>query len=83
MLHSKQLKTDLVIWLSMRLPEARLEDPMLTVCSGLRPVGEANTGLTGPDMMPLKISLRVKTANCLMRASLKIHLIFWSRPNDN
>lgn len=34
----------------MRLPEARLEAPMPTVCSGVRPVGEANTGLTGPDM---------------------------------
>ena len=42
--------TDLVMRLSMRLPDARLEAPMPTVCSGVRPVGEANTGLTGPDM---------------------------------
>ena len=55
MLQSKDLLgraiTDLVIWLSMRLPDARLEEPMLTVCSGVSPVGEANTGLTGPDII--------------------------------
>ena len=73
------LPTDLVMRLSMRLPELRPEAPMPTVCSGVRPVGEANTGLTGPDMREesaLKISLRVKTDDCLMRVSLKIHLIF-------
>ena len=36
----------------------RLQEPaMFTVCSGVRPVGEANTGLTGPDMA-LKIVFR-------------------------
>ena len=37
----------------------RLQEPaMFTVCSGVRPVGEANTGLTGPDMAALKIVFR-------------------------
>ena len=42
-----------VMRLSMRLQEPA----MFTVCSGVRPVGEANTGLTGPDMA-LKIVFR-------------------------
>ena len=42
-----------VMRLSMRLQEPA----MFTVCSGVNPVGEANTGLTGPDMA-LKIVFR-------------------------
>ena len=47
--------------------------------------GGGEHGLDGaghgePGQCPLKISLRVKTANCL-RVSLKIHLIFWMSTN--
>ena len=46
-----------VMRLSMRLQEPA----MFTVCSGVNPVGEANTGLTGPDMALKIVCIQVVT----------------------